>query len=297
VAPRLRALLVTAAVACTAVAVAGVAVLGRQSSAFTVNGEEWSRDNLAKVLTGLVEAGQFTSSHGRVAGTDAASVASVLVQYRAGAQMLAERGVKIPEADRTAVTTQIRQTFRDPFVVAVLADMSVTGAAVDKLTVPANMKSLYEKSPALTGVLCAAEITVGSESEARDALVRIDGGEKFLDVAKAVTISPDFKQTGGVVGASTDMPCSTLNRMSQRISSPLLNALLHTPAGTRTAIVRDNSGWHIASNRPWQEIAAAHAKVFSAEPGRNLADGYTATSDIHVNPIYGTWNAATSKIE
>lgn len=296
-APRLRALLVTGVAACAALVAAGIGAFGGPSNAFSVNGEEWSRDNLNKVLTGLVEAGQFTSTNGSVSGTDVASVASVLVQYRAGAQMLADRGVKIPEADRETAAASIKRAFSDPFVVDVLADMSVTGAAVDKLPVPGDMQALYEKNPALTGVLCAAEITVGTESEARSLVERLDSGESFLDVAQAATTSRDFKQTGGVVGPGTEMPCSTLNQMSQRISSPLLNALLHTPAGARTAIVRDSEGWHVATNRPWSEISAAHAKVFAAEPGRNLADGYTATSDVHVNSLYGTWNPATSKIE
>lgn len=295
--PRLKSALLVVAALAVAGATAGLAVLRGPSVAFTVNGEEWSRGDMTRMMDGLVGAGQFSAPSGKVSADDMSAVMSVLVQYRAGRQLLAERGITVPVADIESAKRRLEPTFGDDFVVGVLADMSATGEALDAITAPADVKDIYGRNPADTGVLCAVMITSRSEKAARGIVERIDAGADAVELARTNAEGSEFGSSDGVVAVDADQPCAGLSWVKDRVSLPVFSALASTAAGARSGIVEDATGWHVLFNRPWADVSAAHSRQFSGEPGRNLAAGFTATSEISVSPEFGTWNQARQTIE
>ena len=290
------ALLVVAALA-VAGATAGLAVLRGPSVAFSVNGEDWSRDDMTRMMDGLVAVGQFSAPSGRVSADDMSAVMSVLVQYRAGRQLLAERGITVKKADIESAARRLKPTFQDDFVVGVLADMAATGDALDALTAPSDVKDIDATEPAHTGVLCALMITSRSERAARGIVEQIDGGADAVELARKNAAGSEFERTDGVVAVDVAQPCAKISWVKDRVSTAVFAALASTPAGGRSGIVKDATGWHVVVNRPWADVSAAHSRQFSDEPGRNLAAGFTATSDISVSPEFGTWNQARQTVE
>ena len=295
--PRLKSALLVAAALAVAGATAGLALLRGPSVAFTVNGEEWSRDDMTRMMDGLVGAGQFSAPSGKVSSDDMSAVMSVPVQYRAGRQLLAERGITVPAESIESAKRRLEPTFRDDFVVGVLADMSATGEALDAMPAPTDVKDIYEGNPASTGVLCAVMITARSEKAARDIVGQIDGGADAVRLARASAGGSEFESSDGTVAIDAGLPCAGLTWVKDRVSTPVFSALASTAAGARSGIVKDATGWHVVFNRPWADVSAAHSRQFSGEPGRNLAAGFTATSDISVSPELGTWNQARQTIE
>ncbi|MEY4365836.1 MAG: hypothetical protein RLZZ305_1180 [Actinomycetota bacterium] len=288
---------VVAAALAAAGAVALIALARGPVAAFSVNGDEWSRDEVHRVVDSLVKAGQITAANGKVTGDDIAAVMSVLVQYSAGRQLLAERGVTLPQDALTTARQQYGAAFTDPFVAGVFADMSVTGKVITSLPAPQDMKSIYEDRPALTGVLCAVDVTLPSESAARAVLGEIDAGGDVLAIAREKSVNKDLEATDGVLALSADTPCAGLSWVKDKVSAPVLEELIATGAGKRSSVVRDAAGWHVLANRPWSEVSGAHAAVFSKDPGRNLAVGFTATADVTVASEYGTWDRASQTIK
>lgn len=295
--PRLKSALVVVAALAVAGATAGLAVLRGPSVAFTVNGEEWSRDDLRRLIDGLIEAGDLSAVSGQVSRENVSSVMTVLIQFTAGSQMLDKSGVEVPAGEIAAARSRLEGTYRDEFVLDVLADMSATGSALDRLSAPSDVKDIYGRNPADTGVLCAVMISSRSEKAARGIVEKIDAGDDAVELARRNAKGSEFESSDGAVAVDADQPCAGLSWVKDRVSLPVFSALASTAAGTRSGIVEDATGWHVLFNRPWVDVSAAHSRQFSGEPGRNLAAGFTATSEISVSPEFGTWNQARQTIE
>ena len=295
--PRLKSALLVVAALAVAGATAGLAVLRGPAVAFSVNGEDWSRDDMTRMMDGLVEVGQFSAPSGRVSADDMSAVMSVLVQYRAGRQLLAERRITLKKDDIESAKRRLEPTFRDAFVVGVLADMSATGDALDALTAPSDVKDIYAGNPARTGVLCSVMISSRTEQAARAIVDQIDGGADAVELAQKNAQGSEFEGTDGVIAVDVAQPCARISWVKDRVSTAVFSALASTAAGGRSGVVKDATGWHVVVNRPWADISAAHSRQFSGEPGRNLAAGFTATSDISVSPEFGTWNQARQTVE
>lgn len=287
---------VAAAALAVAAAVAAVALARGPVAAFSVNGQEWSRGDVQRVVDSLVDTGQITAVNGKVTGDDIAAVMSVLVQYSAGRQLLAERGVALPQDALAAARQQYGAAFADPFVAGVFADMSVTGKTITSLAAPQDVKSIYEENPALTGVLCAVDVTLPSEHAARAVMNEIKDGGDVLAVAREKSVNKDLEATDGVL-ALPGADCAGLAWVKDKVSATVLEELMSTDAGETSAVVKDEAGWHVLVNRPWSEVSKSHATVFSEDPGRSLAVGFTATADVQVASEYGTWNPATQTIK
>ena len=270
------------------------------SSAFSVDGENYPKDDLNGLVKNLIAVNQLTAPGGLAASKDLASIVSVMVQYKAGGHVLKEYGGSISEAARSAATAQLNQSSPqglDDQTKTLFVDIAVTGQAIDTLPVPADIEARYEANPVRTGVVCIAETTVRTESEAHDVLDRIAAGEPFAKVAAATTVNKDRKASQGNVLDGGGAPCSTLDATNNRLSPAVMRALAVTTPGKPTVAVQDSEGWHVAINRPWKDIAQAHATVLGAKPGRLLLTGYLATADIHVSSTYGTWNPVTARVE
>ena len=286
----------------------GCRALDNSADAVTINGKSWSRDELNNLVTALVAAQQFSAPGGRANSQDLASVISVMVQFKAGQQMLADVGAKIAESDRTTLRDALvkQGSTLDTATVDLLVDIAATGGTIDKLTVPteAQSKAAYESQPARSGAMCVAEITVATEAAAREVSDQLAEGKKFTDIARKVSTNTERKSSGGNVVDGAGNQCLGLGSIDDQVSAALLSQLFNLAPGKPTSVVKDDEGWHVAVNRPWADVRSEHAKTLSSltdqgtpQAGRLLLAGYVATSDVRVNSMYGTWNPVTSRVE
>ena len=133
------------------------------SSAFSVDGENYPKDELNGLVKNLIAVNQLTAPGGLAASKDLSSIVSVMVQYKAGGHVLKEYGGSISEAARSAATAQLNQSSPqglDDQTKTLFVDIAVTGQAIDALPVPGDIEARYEANPVRTGVVCIAETTV-----------------------------------------------------------------------------------------------------------------------------------------
>lgn len=298
----LAALLVAAV---TLAGLSGCSAIGSSSAAVTINGREWSRDDLNTLMDALVKAGEFSAPNGRADTKDTAGVISVMVQFKAGQQLLESLGIKVDESSRKMLLQNIKQQL--PTMAEstqnLLVDIAATGGTIDKIPVPTEQQSseAYESKPASSGAMCVAEITVKSEADARRVSDELAAGTKFADVARAMTTNTDRKASGGLVVDGADNQCQVLSMIDDQLGAPVLRALYELTPGKPTEAIQDAEGWHIAVNRPWVDIRTEHAKAISPKSdtptGRQLLAGFIAVADVRVNTVYGTWNPVTTRVE
>lgn len=270
------------------------------STAFSIEGENYSKDDLNSLVTNLIAANQLTAPGGVAAAKDLVAVVSVMVQYRAGSHVLADYGASIAEADRKTAAAQLEQSNPqglDAETKALLVDIAITGQAIDKLKVPADIEKRYAENPTRTGVVCVSETTVKTEAEAKDVLDRVAAGEDFAKVAASTTTNKERKAAQGYVLAGNGSPCYVLESVNDQLSPSVMRALAVTDAATPTIAVQDAEGWHVAMHRPWKEISRDYTTTIGDRTGRQFLAGYLTTADIRVNSTYGTWNPVTSRVE
>ena len=77
------------------------------SSAFSIDGENYSKDDLNGLVDNLIVANQLTAPGGVAAAKDLVAIVSVMVQYRAGSHVLKENGGSVTEAARSAAAAQL----------------------------------------------------------------------------------------------------------------------------------------------------------------------------------------------
>lgn len=295
-----RPLRTAAAALVAALSLGSCGTFSSSSEAFRVNGVSFSRDELNELTSDLVKVGQIPGSNGTVGAKDLAGITSTMIQYTAGKEMLETYGVKISPSDISAARAQLGQSDLSGLsekTVNLLSEFSAMGKAFDSIKSPADIADRYAASPSSTGVLCISEITVASEAEARDALDRIAAGETFAKVASAVTLDKEYRATGGNVEDVNGTSCFGLSSMLPKLGQAVLGALARTAPGTPTPPTKDDTGWHIAVHRPWNEISADHAKVLADRTGRQLLAGFLAVADVRVGSLYGTWNPVLAQVE
>lgn len=293
---------VPAVLACLALSSCGL--VGNQSEAFSVDGHGYPRSGLNDLVRALSKADQLNVVRDQADGNDVRSVINVMVQYKSGERVLERMGIPVTDAERQAVAAQFAGQLPPDIgqdTLNLLADISATGKALDSITPPSetDLKSLYESSPASTGMLCIREISVKTRDQAVDVVTQLADGADFASLARKVSLSKATKTAGGAVTGTSGGSCLPVAQAAAEssVGNPLALALLHTPLGHNTGAVQDRSGWHVAVHRPFAEVKDTLVSVFALRPGRALAAGVLATADIRVNPVYGTWNPVTSKVE
>lgn len=283
---------------------ASCGIVGDQSQAFSVDGSGYSRDGLNALVKALAAANQLTVAKDLADGDDVRSVVNVMVQYKSGERVLAGLGKSITDADRDAVLAGLTAQLppgMDPGVVSLLVDISATGQALDKVAAPSEteLKAMYEASPASTGMLCIRELSVKTREQAVDVVRQLDEGADFAALARKVSLSKSTKTDGGAVTSAFGNPCQAIPATGEakNVGDALTRELLRTSAGANTGIVQAGAGWRIAVHRPFAEIKDELVSAVSERPGRMLMAGVMATSDIRINPVYGTWNPVAAKVE
>ena len=276
-------------------------VVTSPSDAFTVNGEGYSKEDLNALIEVLVSAGQLTKQNGTVAKEDVTPIIDVLLKYEAYLQFSEKYNLKETAANRAKVLEQASadQNFptypkqlQDLLVNLNLASLTTSGMKVPSAS---DLEKMYNKMPASTGVLCLSHILVKTKAEADKVLEEIDGGAKFSDVAKAKSIEPAAKTSGGSL-ANGDEPCNPLASLQQSFDGDFMVGAVAAKAGVPTGPVKTSFGWHIILSHPYSEVKASIANVLKEGTGDSLLAGFMADSDITVNSAYGTWVSATAKI-
>jgi hypothetical protein len=266
-----------------------------------VNGEGYSKEDLNALIEVLVSAGQLTKQNGTVAKEDVTPIIDVLLKYEAYLQFSKKYNLKETAANRAKVLEQASadQNFptypkqlQDLLVNLNLASLTTSGMKVPSAS---DLEKMYNKMPASTGVLCLSHILVKTKAEADKVLEEIDGGAKFSDVAKAKSIEPAAKTSGGSL-ANGDEPCNPLASLQQSFDGDFMVGAVAAKAGVPTGPVKTSFGWHIILSHPYSEVNASIANVLKEGTGDTLLAGFMADSDITVNSAYGTWVSATAKI-
>ena len=296
---RILPLLVASALGLTACG--SSSVVASKNDAFKVNGQAYTKTELTAVLDVLVDAGQITKQNGTVAKSDMLPVIQVLLKYKAYQQFIEKYNLKETATNRAKVLQQasLDQNFptypkalQDLLVALNLAALTTSGM---KAPSDADIEKLYNKAPASAGVLCLSHILVKTKAQALKVLDDLDGGAKFADVAKAKSIEPAAKTTGGSLANGKEQ-CSSLESLQQSFDADFMVGAVAAKPGVPTGPVKSQFGWHIILSHPYSEVKTSVASVLSQNVGSSLLAGYMATSNISVNSAYGTWVGATSKI-
>jgi parvulin-like peptidyl-prolyl isomerase len=271
------------------------------SDAFKVEGDSYSVDDFNLLTESLVDAGQFTATDGRVKSEDAITVLRTLVRHRAFLAFAKDRDIAITEADRETVlkNASADENFGNyPKILQdTLVDLNVADTLLQKVTLPteAELKKLYNKSPAFTGALCLSHILVKTEDDAKKVLEELNSGAKFAEVAAKSSIEPGADKSGGALKNGED-DCQSLNSLQGSFDPGFLVGAVNAKAGVPTGPVKSQFGFHIILNHEFDDVKESVAKVVSQSPGNVLLSGWMTNAKISVNSKYGTWNGALSTI-
>ncbi len=248
------------------------------------------------LLQALVVLQELNVANGVAPTGEVAEVVSVMVQYRAGAAVLEKWGTPVSDADRkqleSQLTASLPPTVEDK-VKRLLIDINATGRAVSTVKAPAaaELESMYAGSPASTGHMCIRLVTLKSRDEARAMIEAVNDGGDFASLA-----TKSGAAAGGTVTGGNDNDCVAISALNARIGTVAVRALLDAPVGRPTEAFEDEEGWHVAIHRPVDEVKADLAAALASEPGQHLTSGLLATADVRVNPVYGTWNRVTARV-
>ena len=205
---RLRA---TKTAVVTLIVIAGLASctpFSNNSTAATVDGRSISRDKLESIISEFVKNKQLPITDGVIAADDARSVLAGMIKANAYGSFLAELDQPVTKAQRAAVEKELEA--QNPGELSndlrnLIIGLNSATAAIKELKAPSDdaIKRLYEKSPSLTGALCARHIVVKKKTTADRILRRLAAGDDFVALAKKYSIEPAAKTTGGALGGQT----------------------------------------------------------------------------------------------
>ena len=297
-----KSILIVASALVLVAALAGSFIAFRPSpSAFTINGESYSKDELNSIIDALVELGQITKQNGTIPKAIMTEVLETIVYQQAIVQFAKKNNLEEDPAERASIVGQAEM---DPEIAALPTvlknfqiDSAVAQSTASKIKKPSarEIEKLYNKAPASTGVLCLSHIVVKTKAQATKALKQITDGEKFADVAKKVSIEPAAKTSGGSL-ADGDEPCRSLASMQQNFDGDFVVGAVAARPGVPTQPIKSEFGWHIILSHPYSEVKKSVSTVFNQSPAGALVTAFLVMSDITVNSTYGTWVPATAKI-
>lgn len=296
---RIAPLLVTAALTLTACG-AGSAVTSSKD-VFTVNGTGYSKADFNAVTESLIAAKQFNAVNGKIKTSDAAVVIKTLVRYEAFVQFIAKRGVKTTEADRQKVLKDANadQTFTEaPKILQnLLIDLNVASLTLQSMpkATEAEIKKLYEASPASSGALCLSHILVKTKADAEAVLADLDKGVAFADEAKKKSTEPGADKSGGSLG-SADSKCTPLSELQTSFDKDFMAGAVAAKMGVPTGPIKSQFGYHIILNHNYDDVKDSLITTVNSNAASNLLAGYMTTAKISVNSSYGVWNRAIAAI-
>jgi hypothetical protein len=178
------------------------------------------------------------------------------------------------------------------------ADLSFQGQLLTQVPAASaeDLQTMYEQEPASVGMLCLRHVLVDTEAEAEDVLDELATGRDFAEVAEERSTDPTVEGSGGAL-ATPDNACIPFRTMQQNFDPAFLAGALATSPNGPSEPVQSSFGWHIILNRPWDEVAdSVLALHVEGDSGGYLLDGDLATTEVDVDPRYGSWDPATGAV-
>lgn len=297
---------IVAAVALATVALSscgGASPVASANDAFVVNGVSYSLDTFETLLGDLVKNQQMEEEkNGQPSRENAMGVLRTLIRFEAYKQYLDRYGLSESDADRQKVEQDAAADEQfgslPAYMKELLINLSVAQATISKLKAhsPSEIKSLYERLPASSGVLCLSHILVKTEDEANQVLKELADGADFADVARKRSTEPGADKSAGVLAAG-DEPCSDISFFQQQFDSNFMLGAVAAKAGVPSGPVKTQFGFHIILNRAYDDIKASLEKVSTEQPSSSNIAGFVAASDISVNSRFGMWNSGISDVK
>ena len=290
-------------------ALAGTLVLGAcgagnalgKDEVFAVNGSGYSTKDFNSIIDTLVETKQLSKTNGKVAGTDLSSILRVIIKWESYKQFKDQLGL----TDDAATVKSVQDSADKDKTFAgypkamqdLLIGLSVAEGTLNAGKIPATsrIKSLYEKLPASSGVLCLSHILVKSQAQARQVLKDIAEGKTFAEEANAKTIDPSGKSNGGVL-PDGDKRCQTVVNAQNVFDPDFVRGALAAKAGVPYGPVKTKFGWHVILNESYDKVSADIETALANKPLQQMLMGFMATADIRVDSAYGSWDPATSSV-
>ena len=291
---RLIPLLVSGALALSACGGSGSA-FSSSRDVFSVNGKSYSKDDFNTISQALIDLEQFTETNGKIKIEDAQSIIQTLIRYEAFVQFIEERGITIAPAERAKTVQQAEtdETYKKspPLLQELLINLNLASTVLQDIKPPteAEIKALYEESPASSGALCMSHILVKTKDEALEVLKDLDSGVSFADEAAKKSIEPGADKSGGSL-ANNGEKCSTLTQLQQNFDKEFMAGAVAAKMGVPSGPVKSSFGYHIILNLNYADVKTSLSKVLSQDAGSNLLAGFMTTADVKINSIYGTWN-------
>ena len=272
------------------------------SEAFRFNGTSYSIKDLDELNAALVAVGQYAEENGTLRRQDVLTTIGVLIRYEAYKQFAKANGLEETDADRAAVQEQADS---DPNFASypealrtTLLNLNISDLVAQRISAPteSELKALYNKKPASSGVLCLSHILVETENEAREVLKKVNAGTAFAEVAASTSIEPNADQTGGAL-KNGEEDCSSLGSLQESFDADFMVGAVAAKPGVPTGPVKSQFGWHIILSHAFDDIKDSATRIIAQDPGALLLSGFLAGANVSVNSKYGVWNSATARID
>lgn len=278
------------------------------SYAATVNGTRISRSSLEgelRDIAGNDKYLKFIESQVQVRSNgvfDAAFTASVLsrqIIYELVDKDLARRKIILSAGDLAAARASVGnrvggddvfkafpKSYQDTLVRR-SADVTVLSFALAGQGTPEQAsRAYYDAHPGDFAQACVSHILVPTQDQANQVKARLDGGEDFATVAKAVSTDTGSASQGGQLGCY-----SHDNQLVPEFSQ----AMFTQPVGQVGAPVQTQFGFHLILVKsrtvpPYEQVAAQARDAAAAATQDKLhswVEGVIDRAKIKVNPQYG----------
>lgn len=279
----------------TAVVVVGCSATRTATSpdAYSMNGATMSRNDFEEIAAGAVDSGVYSLSGTSIGGDDTRQLLNAVLQLEALRQFLPLVGEEITRADVDAGLAQSPQladatgAFGD-----FLSEYLGINSVLDRVVAPgtATLRKWYEKSPVLSGSLCARHILVGTESEARDVMRALDAGMSFAEASHEYSIDDTADASDGALESANGACIPNTEVFAGGFDGDFLAGALSAKVGVATGPIKSQFGWHIVLNRPWSEVSDSVIRNLATRAGANLLVGFLGASKVSVASEYGTWS-------
>ncbi|MFM8855768.1 MAG: peptidylprolyl isomerase [Actinomycetota bacterium] len=246
--------------------------------------------------SGLLPTGNVDSNVARLILRDWIS-ASVLERT------LVEYGVEISptDLDDAQATLDSQVGFSDApeivrdFYIRATAVRAVAGATFTPDR--EELAQLYANGPQESGIACLRLILTDSKEAIDGALDRIEAGESFADVARAVSTDTSA-ETGGILSNNqTGDECFPFDEIVEQIVEQIALVIPDTRPGEVTGPIEvPDVGWVAVMLRPFSEVASEAERVIGPVTASRIANSALDSAKIWINPGYGRWDPDSRQV-
>ena len=300
----LRLAIVTAA---AALAVSGCATFTNTDVLAEVGGSDITNDEFEVIADDFFANpeifGTSPSVGGRADGEQSRSLLGAMVRERIVTGFLDREGIDGSESrqeflDTALAGSPVAEMSEGIQNLIATIDEGPRSVAVSMAEVPNidELRSLYADNPVTTGLVCSRHILVETEDEAEAVLDELRDGADFAEIAIERSIDPTATETGGAL-ASQDNPCIPVQTMLASFDTAFVAGVLTAREGVPSAPTESSFGWHVILHRPWEEVGEAIGSLHQpGDSGLLLFDGFAATTEVEIDPRFGTWDPVLSTI-